>query len=392
MKKIKIIALSVLVIVISAFTLKASGMISQLKYTKLLTFGASNSDIPAVALCNNIAIIGNPDIDEKKGEAYIYTYDGNCWNRKVTLTAGDGKRNDLFGISVAIGTTDNKNYTILVGAPGSDSQKGTIYTYTYDGDTLVTFGACLSDFSLAYGDLFGSSLAISGDTAIIGAPGASNKTGTAYVYIPNQQLKPLNPYSSSLNGEFGRSISISGDTVIIGAPKDNIYGRAYIFTRENTIWSLKTTLNPEFQCNIEYGGAVSISKNFACVGSPGSLIFGKEIGDCIFYENVSSGWNYETNWSFVDYSESSRSGSALSSSDKYTVIGVPGYFNNSGGIMLGQYPNNFGQHLSFPDDLQPNDRFGSSVAVAYNDKHKTLFVLVGSIHAVYVSAVNILDS
>lgn len=105
------------------------------------------------------------------------------------------------------------------------------------GDTQVT-------------DAFGVALAVDGDTAVIGAPfhdelGAN--AGAAYVFVFNgtdwvQQAKLLALNGSSGN-EFGRSVAMDGDTVVVGAPGGTT-DRAYVFVRQGSTWSQQDELRP----------------------------------------------------------------------------------------------------------------------------------------------------
>ncbi|MCH7582772.1 MAG: FG-GAP repeat protein, partial [Acidobacteria bacterium] len=102
-------------------------------------------------------------------------------------------------------------------------------------------------------DLFGFSVAISGDTALVGAhfdDDAGPDSGSAYVFTRSgttwtQQAK-LTAADAAAFDRFGRSVAISGDTVLVGAVFDDEGGRrsgsAYVFTRSGTTWTQQTKL------------------------------------------------------------------------------------------------------------------------------------------------------
>ncbi|MCI0630835.1 MAG: FG-GAP repeat protein, partial [Phycisphaerales bacterium] len=107
----------------------------------------------------------------------------------------------------------------------------------------------------AAGDSFGVSVALSGDTALVGAyaddhPGASN-AGSAYVFIRSgsvwtQQAK-LVAADAGADDLFSFSVALSGDTVLIGAINDdheggNLAGSAYVFVRSGSVWTQQAKL------------------------------------------------------------------------------------------------------------------------------------------------------
>ena len=112
----------------------------------------------------------------------------------------------------------------------------------------------------AVDDYFGTYVAIDGDTAIIGAPRDDNtgaESGAAYIFVrdgggnwtPQQKITPTDPGATD---NFGLSVAISGDTVIVGAPDEDSAttgvnstpdeeatnsGAAYVFQRSGDVWS-----------------------------------------------------------------------------------------------------------------------------------------------------------
>jgi len=101
-------------------------------------------------------------------------------------------------------------------------------------------------------DFFGSSVSISGDTAIVGAffnADAGLVSGSAYIFERDAlgnwvEVSKLTASDATLQGQFGRSVSISGDTAIVGARGDDSAcpselgcnsGAAYVFDLNNPI-------------------------------------------------------------------------------------------------------------------------------------------------------------
>ena len=97
-------------------------------------------------------------------------------------------------------------------------------------------------------DVFGNSVAVDGDTAVIGAPQADGNvggTGAAFVFLRSagvwtEQAKLTASDADALD-DFGRSVSVSGDTAVVGAVGDddngNLSGSAYVFVRTGSTWT-----------------------------------------------------------------------------------------------------------------------------------------------------------
>ena len=104
-----------------------------------------------------------------QGSAYVFTRSGTTWTQQAKLTASDGAADDYFGYSVAL-----SGDTALVGAywddVGANYDQGSAYVFTRSGTTW-TQQAKLTASDGAAGDHFGHSVALSGDTALVGATG-----------------------------------------------------------------------------------------------------------------------------------------------------------------------------------------------------------------------------
>jgi streptogramin lyase len=202
-------------------------------------FGAS------VSLSGYTMLFGAADAISGQGAAYTLQTTQAGAETAVALTAGDGKPGDNFGTSVSAGWA-----TAVVGAPGktvnSHSGQGAAYVFLWsEGGLLGLFWGAewdemqeLTAADGAAGDGFGSSVSVSGSTAVIGAPGktinSNNGQGAAYVFVQNDvswdqwwiQQPALTASAGGANDNFGASVSASGGTVLIGAPGR---GSAYAF-------------------------------------------------------------------------------------------------------------------------------------------------------------------
>ncbi|MBK8430868.1 MAG: hypothetical protein IPL28_06050 [Chloroflexi bacterium] len=207
----------------------------------------------SVAVSGDTAVIGayqDDDGGSNSGSAYVFTRSGEVWSEQAKLTASDAAANDFFGISVAV-----SGDTAVIGAYQDDnvgSNSGSAYVFTRSGE-VWSEQAKLTASDPAMNDWFGYSVAISGDTAIIGAylddDGGSN-SGSAYVFtrtagVWSQQAK-LTASDPAMDDWFGYSVAISGDTAVIGAYQDDDggsdSGSAYAFTRMGVVWSQQAKL------------------------------------------------------------------------------------------------------------------------------------------------------
>ena len=175
----------------------------------------------------------------------------------------------------------------------------------------------------AYADLFGSSVSISGDYAIVGAPnddeGVIKNSGCAYIFertkgIWSEKAKLLAPDRSG-NDVFGFSVSISGDYAIVGKPFDDHtgsnYGSAYIFHRTEPlpgtiIWSQVAKLVATTEGGASDGGAndffgtsVAINGDYAIVGAPNDDDNGSDSGTAYIYQRLENGWGQVANESLL---------------------------------------------------------------------------------------------
>jgi hypothetical protein len=251
--------------------------------------GAANDEFGySVAIVGDTIAAGRHNtqtgVNRTRGSVYIFKRTGATWAEQQILTADDGVEGDIFGTSLAL-----ENDTLVVGAQqkmiGSNFFQGAVYVFTR-GSASNSFAqqARLTANDGGFADFFGYSVAVGGDTVIVGTPGlagsgAASGRGWAYVYVRSgatwtQQQKLL--ASDGASGDaFGYSVGISGDTAIIGARADVVgtageVGSAYIFTRAGVVWAeqQKLTAAETTPRNDFFGNSVAIVGDTVVVGSP----------------------------------------------------------------------------------------------------------------------------
>jgi hypothetical protein len=284
--------------------------------SKLVNPSAADGDFFgwSVSISNDYAIVGAPSDDEGgligNGSATIFKRNpvtGNWEPQGSKLVNLFASTNDFFGGSVSIsgdyaivgserddevGFTDNGSATIF-------KRNATTGIWEAQGSKLINLIAGISDY-------FGSSVSISGDYAIVGAPfddeGILINTGSATVFKRNSttgiwQQQGLELFNSSAGNSdfFGSSVSISGDYAIVGAPSDDNIGSATIFKRSNItgVWlphgNKINITTAEILAN--FGWTVSISDDYALIGAfsddEGGL---NNNGSATIYKKLGNNW------------------------------------------------------------------------------------------------------
>jgi nucleoside-specific outer membrane channel protein Tsx len=194
--------------------------------------GGSNFDTvgafgESVTISGTTAVVGSENILTGAGRAYVFTKEGSMWNQVAELEGSDTVADDFFGNAVAISGT-----TVVVGAWGHSKKAGRAYVFTKEG-SMWNQVAELKGSDTAAGDQFGSSVAISGTTVVVGA-WSHSKAGRAYVFTKKgsmwNQVAELEGSDTVAGDLFGESVAISGTTAIVGADGHaSDAGRAYVF-------------------------------------------------------------------------------------------------------------------------------------------------------------------
>jgi MYXO-CTERM domain-containing protein len=201
---------------------------------------------------------------------------GGTWTEQAKLTKSGGSAQDVFGSSVCV-----RADTAIVGADGSDNFSGTALVFGRVGTTW-TEQARLTASDAEGSDHFGISVSVDGDTALVGAYGDDGYAGSAYAFLRTgpvwvQQAK-LTPSDAAGPVWFGNSVSLSGDTALIGAPAGAPVGAAYVFTRAGAVWLPQAKLTDARAMDAFIAGDVSLSGDTALVAGDQTsvLVFTRE--------------------------------------------------------------------------------------------------------------------
>jgi len=229
----------------------------------------------SLAIDADTLVVGSSRASTGRGRANVYVRAGATWAHQAQLEDAAGHNYDYFGRSVAL-----DGDTIVVGAPYAYSSyytdAGAAYVYVRAGTTWSLQSKI--DPNSAQ---FGTKVAISGDTALIsGNYSDSTQTiGRVWVYVRSgtqwSQQAVLTASDGATGNRFGKSLAIQGDTAIIGAwsadtPAGSLAGKAYVFTRSGASWTESAKLTGSKSGYATYfGSAVAIDGDTALIGEPG---------------------------------------------------------------------------------------------------------------------------
>lgn len=247
------------------FDVTTGGQIAKLT---ALDAAAEDNFGESVAISGNVAIVGAPlDDDAGYNSGSAYLFDVTTGGQIAKLTALDAAAEDFFGASVAI----DSNIAIIGALLDDDAGKDSGSVYVFDVNTGQQINK-LTALDGAAGDVFGNSVAISGNIAIVGAVLANNATGSAYLFdvTTGNQIAKLNASDTALGDRFGHSVAISGNLAIVGANNDadagGSSGSAYLFdvTTGQQIAKLNAS---DASIADQFGVSVAINGGTAIIGA-----------------------------------------------------------------------------------------------------------------------------
>ncbi len=352
--------------------------------TKLLpTGGTGNSwfgfsvDVDGTSVITGAPLASSPATFS--GAAYVFTPGPSGWTQQAKLVPADFAQLDQFGYSVAI-----SGDTAVVGSYGNNgggTDSGAVYVFVRSGVTWSQQAKLLSN-DIAAGDGFGYSVAVSGDTLVVGAPAdddVGSNSGSAYVFtrsgtVWTQQGK-LTASDAASADNYGVSVALSGDTVVIGASGDDDVvginvGAAYVATRTAGVWSEQAKFVPaDPAADDQFGTAVGVAGDAALIGAPLDDDAGGESGSAYVFVRSGSGWTQSAKLTAADAASGDRFGISAAIKAGRLVIGAAydsGTLSQSGSAYVFDGSGATWLELTKlePADPGTGDRFGFSVAIS----------------------------
>jgi hypothetical protein len=283
---------------------------------------------------------------DDRGAAYPLRVDPLV--QQAELTARDGAAHDLFGRVAVSGNT------IVVGAPyhlvGSYAAQGAVYVFVRpaSGWANATQTAELTASDGAAQDRLGTSVAVSGNTVVAGAPyhtvGPNNNQGAAYVFVmppsgwagSRTETAKLTASGGAEEDRLGTSVAISGNTIVAGAPNRKAtyagQGAAYVFVMPPSGWAGSLTETAELTASDgveqdELGRSVAVSGDTVVAGASSHAVGpnAKQGAAYVFVRPV-SGWAKATQAAELtasDGAKEDRLGMSVAVSGSTVVAGAP---------------------------------------------------------------------
>ena len=208
-----------------------------------------------------------------RGAVYLFTRAGTAWTQRAKVTASDGVANDLFGNGVSL-----SGDTLAVEGWGANAETGSAYIFTGSGASW-TQQAKLTAPDRVAGDRFGTGIAVSGDIVVAGVHkddiGASVDQGSAWVFsrVGSTWIAPelkILAADGVAGDNFGYSVAIDGDTAVIGAQTDDTWGSVYVLVRSGAAWTQQAKLTASDRAaNDAFGYSVAIEGDTIVVSATG---------------------------------------------------------------------------------------------------------------------------
>ncbi|MCG8315372.1 MAG: FG-GAP repeat protein [Pseudomonadales bacterium] len=305
---------------------------SNFLHQKLFSSDGAQSDLygNAVDVDGNVAVVGANRSDQglyNSGAVFIYERINGIWLETQKLVSSDLQAEDLFGYSVAI-----EGDKLLVGAPFEDEggfNAGAVYYFQKINNQWTQIQ------KIYQSGYFGFDVDISGNRAIIGAHNyLPDSGGTAFIYELENGFWNLHAELHSPNGKkydsFGSSVAIDGETALVGAsgefgpsPMSFNAGSAYIFNHDIDGWDLHQRLQPsELSGDDHFGRQVAIHQSTIVVGAPYSSGQQNESGAVYIYNNIGSQWLEHQKIIPHDIATENEFGNSVSISGDQILVGA----------------------------------------------------------------------
>ena len=237
-------------------TISLESSLNGFSYQKLFAGDRAIADYfgQSISVSGNIVVIGAPNQDgngDDSGKAYVFENQEGSWIEVLEIIPSDNSKRDLFGTSVAI-----DGDTLAIGSPGDDrigDGAGSVYVFGRDGNNWIE-QAELTGLDSMPEDRFGFSIALRGDRMIIGAPDnseAASGAGAVYIFERSDgawnQVAKVVPSDAAPLDDFGSTLSVNGDRILVGSPDADRRGTgsAYVFIKNGEAWEEEAIFVPE---------------------------------------------------------------------------------------------------------------------------------------------------
>ncbi|MFH1108024.1 MAG: PxKF domain-containing protein [Planctomycetota bacterium] len=291
--------------------------------------GAGDHFGTAVSISGDTAVVtayfDDCEAGDHCGSAYVYVLSGGVWILQQKLTPSDAAADDTFGYSVAI-----EGDTIVVGAAGDGS--GSAYVFVRSGGVWSQQQELTASDAGVYGE-FGGAVSVSGDTVVVGAHRNSTLSGAAYVFVRSggvwSEQQKLTASDASPLDRFGGSVSVSGDTAFVGAAADDRpagfdSGSVYVFQRSGGAWTERQKLTAsDAAVDCVFGFSVSLNVDTAIVAALyDDCPAGSDCGSAYVFVRSGGLWTEQQKLTAFDAQANHQFGASVSLSGDTAVVGA----------------------------------------------------------------------
>ena len=287
---------------------------------------AGDSFGDSISLSGNTAAVGALAKNSGRGAAYVFARSGTNWTQQAELTASDGANGDGFGRSISADAN-----TVVVGANAKSFNTGAAYVFVNSGAGWSQQAVlAASDATESY--QFAFSVGVSGDTVVAGAPIQYNSQGEVYFFARSgtnwSQQAELGASDAANPDLFGWSIALSGDTAVVGAVfKNHFQGAAYVFVRSGAAWKQQAKLVPADGLGGDFGNTVTIDRDTAVIGA---YLQASNLGAAYVFIRSGTTWTQQAKLTASDGAANDYFGTSVSLSGDTLVIGALGHNSNQG--------------------------------------------------------------
>jgi hypothetical protein len=332
----------------------------------------------AVAISGDTIVVGAPMTGTiaANGKAYVFTHDGQVWVKTKVLTASNQTSDALFGSSVAI-----SGDSLVVGArcgnnPNPISRTGTANVFERQGNDWFETEFLRPPDGSAW-DQFGSSVAVSGQIVVVGAP-YNGTCGAAYVFEETAGnwlwSDTLVPADCSAGQWFGSALAVidgdAYDLIAVGANGDdelgNNAGALYVFLRFDDTWlDTPKALADDGAAGDSLGSCIAIDEVTVAAGAPGDDDQGSGAGSVYLFESLFFTWTQSHEIHATEVDALDGFGASVALEPDVLITGAPGAMGVGTAYLFEQYNNMWYQSMRVTNAvLGGGDSFGNGVGVS----------------------------
>lgn len=286
----------------------------------------------SVTVGDGEVFVGEPTHDLRSGLVYVFRPDASGqWIQAQRLEPSDGVPGDRFGIRSAL-----QDDVLLVSATRADGGTGAIYVFRDRNGTWEQTARLVTD-DRTPADSLGSGLDIDGDWVMIGTIGQNGGRGAVYAFRRQgdgwTQHSKLVPPDLQPVDRFGTTVAVSGEWALVGAPqRNNAQGAVYLYRYDaaSDQWQPRGQLQaPGLQQQSGFGTDIALRDGVALVAAPGFL---QGMGVVFSYTLQGEAWPLTSMVSAFQMEPGAQFGSSISWDGDLLMVGAPGASAGAGRV------------------------------------------------------------